>query len=347
VAEAGRTLTQRELNRALLARQLLLERRRSSLPRALERIGGIQAQYAPSMYIGLWSRLEDFERESLTRALARRSVVQGTLLRSTIHLVSPADWWRWSAAIRERRREHWLRYHEPTASDMAVAARTVRRALADGPLRRKELVDLIGMGAVGVSGINLWLDLVRIPPSGTWDRRRADLFALAEQWIGPDPKHDHADAVADVVRAYLRGFGPATRDEIASWSGLGPRQVAAALEGLELRRFRAEDGDQLVDLPRLPLPDPDTPAPVRFLPTWDATLLAHARRTQILTEEDRPKVFNARTPQSMPTFIVDGAVAGSWKFVRGSIRVEPFRKLDRAVQRELDDEAERLAEFHA
>jgi hypothetical protein len=347
VPEAERTLTQRELHRALLARQLLLDRARYSLPKALERVGGIQAQYAPSMYIGLWSRVQDFERESLTRALERRSVVQGTLLRSTIHLVSPGDWWRWSAAIRERRREHWLRYHDPSAKEMAAAARKVRTALADGPMRRKELVDLIGRGSAGVNGINLWVDLVRVPPSGTWERRRADLYGLAEDWIGPNPKHDHASAIAQLVRSYLRGFGPATRDEIGSWAGLGPKQVSAALDKLELRRFRAEDGDELVDLPRLPLPDPDTPAPVRFLPTWDATLLVHARRTQILTEDDRPKVFNTKTPQSVASFLVDGTVAGTWKFVRGSIRIESFRKLDRAVQREVDDEAERLTAFHS
>jgi uncharacterized protein YcaQ len=346
VAEAERTVSQKELNRALLGRQLLLDRASSSIPKTLERMGGVQAQYAPSMYIGLWTRLDDFERESLTRALERRSVVQGTLLRSTIHLVTPRDWWRWSAAVRDTRRKHWLRYDDPSAGEMAGAARKVRKRLADGPIRRKELVDLIGMGAVGISGINLWLDLVRVPPSGTWDRRRADLFGLAEDWIGPPPETDRREATIELIRSYLRGFGPATRDEIASWSGLAPKDVAAALEDIELRRFRAEDGRELVDLPRLALPDPDTPAPVRFLPTWDATLLVHARRTQILAEDDRPKVFDPRTPQSVPTFIADGQVAGTWKFVRGSIRVEPFRKLDRAVQRELDAEAERLAEFH-
>jgi uncharacterized protein YcaQ len=346
VGEAERTLSETELNRALLARQLLLERARSSIPKTLERMGGLQAQYAPSMYIGLWTRLEDFERGSLTRALDRRTVVQGTLLRSTIHLVTPRDWWRWSAAVRETRRRHWLRYHDPSAGQMAAAARKVRRRLADGPMPRKELVELIGMGAVGISGINLWLDLVRVPPSGTWDRRRADRFGVAEDWIGPAPDVERREATSELIRSYLRGFGPATRDEIASWSGLAPKDVAGALEDVELRRFRAEDDSELVDLPRLALPDPETPAPVRFLPTWDATLLVHARRTQILAEEDRPKVFNPKTPQSVSTFIVDGQVAGTWKYVRGSIRVEPFRKLDRAVQGELDAEAERLAEFH-
>jgi uncharacterized protein YcaQ len=346
VSEAERTLSQRELNRALLGRQLLLERARTPLPRALERIAGIQAQYAPSMYIGLWSRLEGFEREALTRALERRSVVQGTLLRSTIHLVSPRDWWTWSEAVREARRKSWLRYHDLTAAEMAAAARKVRRRLADGPIPRKELHDLIGKGSAGVTGINLWLGLVRVPPSGTWERRRADLFGLAEDWLGPPPRVDRAEATVELVRAYLSGFGPANRNEIADWAGLPPKDVGAALDRLELRCFASEDGRELVDLPRLPLPDPSAPAPVRFLPTWDATLLVHARRTQILTEEDRPRVFNPKSPQSVSTFIVDGTVAGTWKFVRGSIRVEPFRKLDRSAQRGVDAEAERLLALH-
>jgi Winged helix DNA-binding domain len=346
VSAAERVLGRRELNRALLARQLLLERARSPIPKAVERVAGIQAQYAPSMYVGLWSRLDGFERESLTRALDRRSVVQGTLLRSTIHLVSPRDWWLWAIAVRDARRRSWLRYHDITAGAMATAARKVRKRLAEGPIPRKELVDLIGKGSRGITGINLWLDLVRVPPSGTWDRRRADLFALAEDWIGPPPKVDRREATVELVRAYLRGFGPANRNEIAGWAGLPLKDVAAALERLEPRRFESEDGKERVDLPRLPLPDPSTPAPVRFLPTWDATLLVHARRAQILTEEDRPRVFSAKTPQSVATFIVDGTVAGTWKFVRGSIRVEPFRKLDRSAQREVDAEAERLLELH-
>ena len=122
-----RTLSERELNRALLDRQLLLERRRLSLPKALERIGGIQAQYAPSMYVGLWTRLEGFERDQLTRALERRTVVQGTSLRATIHLLSPADWWTFAIAIDEQRREDWLRTRKlATAAEMNATARRVR-----------------------------------------------------------------------------------------------------------------------------------------------------------------------------------------------------------------------------
>jgi hypothetical protein len=343
-----RTLSQRELNRALLSRQLLLERANVSLPRALERMGGLQAQYAPSMYIGLWTRLEGFERERLTRALERRRVVQGTLMRATIHLVSARDYWPFTVAVRRTRREWWLRYHrgQLTAPEMAAAARRLRPRLANGPLRRSEIDALLDGGSAMTNGVGMWLDLVRAPPSGTWERRRADLYASAEDWLGR-PKVNPAEALDRLVRRYLGGFGPATPTEIADWAGLPAKQVAAALERLPLRRFQGEDGSELVDLQRAPLPDPDTPAPVRFLPSWDATLLVHARRTGILPDEHRPKVFNTRTPQSVATFLVDGAVAGTWRYEKGRVRLEPFGRLDRSVRRELDEEAERLVQLHA
>jgi hypothetical protein len=348
VAAAERILTERELNRALLARQLLLERGRMSLPRALERVGGIQAQYAPSMYIGLWSRLEGFEREKLTRALERRTVVQGTLLRTTIHLVSPRDWWVFAAALRRPRKERWLRAGrgEPSARQMDAAARRVARRLREGPVSRAELQEIVGLGARGTNGMSVWIDLLRAPPSGTWERRRADLFTDARDWIGPAPEIEEADAQVELVRSYLRGFGPARPAEIADWAGLDPPPIKAALERLGLRRFRAEDGSELVDVPRQPLPDPETPAPPRFLPVWDATLLVHARRTQILSERHRPKVFSTRTPQSVPTFLVDGQVAGTWRHEKGKVRLEPFERLDAATRRALNAEAERLAAFH-
>jgi hypothetical protein len=121
--------------------------------------------------------------------------------------------------------------------------------------------------------------------------------------------------------------------------------LAPAVERLRLRRFRDESGAELFDVPHGPLPDADTPAPVRFLPTWDATLLVHARRTQILPERYRPLVFSTKTPQSISTFLVDGRVAGTWKHERGRVHVDPFERLPREVQRELADESERLAAF--
>jgi hypothetical protein len=345
---APRTLTQRELNRAVLARQLLLERAPISVPRALERMGGLQAQYAPSMYVGLWSRLEGLRRDHLTRLLERRTVVQGTLMRSTIHLVSRRDYWPMAIGTRAARRVSWLRAvrDAPAEDEMTAAATRLREALASsGSLRRTEVDALLGRPAS--AGAGLWLDLVRAPPSGTWERRRADLYAAAEDWIGPAPEIAEAEAVEHLIRRYLGAFGPATRGEIADWAGLTIGTVAPVLDRLALRRFRAEDGDELLDLPRAPLPAATTPAPVRFLPTWDATLLVHARRARILPEEHRARIFHTRAPQSFATFLVDGAVAGIWRYDDGRVDVEPFGPIDRAASRDLRGEAARLAAFHA
>ncbi|HET8653103.1 MAG TPA: winged helix DNA-binding domain-containing protein [Gaiellaceae bacterium] len=340
-----RVLTQRELNRALLARQLLLERGRPSIPKALERIGGIQAQYAPSMYVGLWTRVDGLEREALTRALERRTVVQATMMRATIHLVSRVDYWPMTAAIRASRLAWWERVHpDADPREMRAAARKLRRFLAGRPRRWKEIQAHLGRDAA--LGAGAYVDLVRIPPSGTWDQRRADLYGLAEEWVGPEDSSEE-DGLELLVRRYLGGFGPASRAEIADFGMVPAAAVGRTLERMRLRRFRDEAGKELLDLPRAPLPDSDTPAPPRFLPVWDATLLVHARRTQILREEDRPRIFNVKTPQSASTFLVDGQVAGTWRHDKGRIRLEPFGRLPRAVRKELEEEAERLAAFHA
>ncbi len=342
---AERTLSQRELNRALLARQLLLERARMPIPRALERIGGIQDQYAPNAYIRLWSCLEGFRRDDLTRALERRSVVQATLMRSTIHVVSRPDYWPLAVAIRASQRDWWLRTRKPRPdeSDLERQADALRVLTEDGPLLHEEIVGAVGRswGAVGP-----WLELVRVPPSGTWEKRRASLFQTAERWVGPEDG-ELDDAVEHLVRRYLGAFGPASRGDIAQWAGMRLGDLAAALERLSLRRFRDERGGELLDVPRAPLPHPETPVPVRFLPTWDAVLLVHARRAGVLPEEYRPRIFSTKMPQSIGTFLVDGSVAGTWRYVDGRFRWESFERLDRVTSREIDDEAELLAEFHA
>jgi hypothetical protein len=341
---AERVLTERELNRAVLARQLLLERSRLPIPRALERIGGVQDQYAPNAYVRLWSCLEGFRREDLTKALERRSVVQATLMRGTIHVVSKRDFWAFAVAIRAGQREWWLRVRKPRPDERELerTAQELRRLMASGPRRREELAGVVeqGWGMLGP-----WLELVRVPPSGTWDQRRAHLYQTAERWIGPEDI-DREAALDHIVRRYLAAFGPAPRTDIASWAGLDIGDLVPSLERLSLRRFVDQQGRELIDLPRAPLPDPTTPAPVRFLPTWDAALLVHARRAAILPERYRPLVFSTKNPPSVPTFLVDGAVAGTWRYDAGRIRIDPYERLDSAVRRELHDEAERLAAFH-
>ena len=342
---AERVLTQRELNRALLERQFLLSRRREALPRALERLGGIQAQYAPSMYIGLWSRLADFERDSLTRALERRTVIQATLMRSTIHLVSARDYWPFAAGTRDARWESWQRGYRrgPTPRAALAAARRVERKLAEGPRTRAELVE--GIDGPRFQGASTRLNLVRVPPSGTWERRRADLYGRAEDWLGPEPSISVVDGIDLLIRRYLWAFGPASAADVASWAGMQITPVKAALDRMELRQFRDEQGGLLLDLPRASLPAAETPAPARFLPTWDATLLVNCRRTQILPEEHRPKIFHTKNPQSETTFLVDGAVAGIWTQDGKRVRLHAFGRLHRADRDELEAEAARLAAY--
>jgi Winged helix DNA-binding domain len=354
-AIAERVLTTADLNRALLARQFLLERSRLSLTRTLDRIAGIQAQYAPSSYIGLWSRLEGFQLVHLTRALERGKVVQGTLLRSTIHLVSAGDYWAFAVGTRAARQEAWLRFDKKrlSRSDLTSAAKAVRSSLSGKVLHRDELLDLVRRRDPERpthlwNGLAAWIDLVRAPPSGTWERRRADLYALADEWLEP-PTVTPEESMVILLRRYLTGFGPARLADVANWAGLAASDVQQAADGLRLRRLRDQEGRALVDLPRAPLPGGATRAPARFLPTWDATLLVHARGTQILPERFRPLVFDTKTPHSTPTFLVGGAVAGKWSVEatkkKATLVLEPFERLPAAAQRELREEAERLVRF--
>jgi hypothetical protein len=342
-------LTQRRLNRALLARQLLLERSRMPIGRALQQVAGLQAQYAPSPYIRLWSMLERFELADLTRALEQRRAVQGTLMRSTIHVVSPRDYWRFAAAIGPSREQWWIGTHgrEHRRADIGRVGRQLRRELAGRTWHRKELDALLrAKGSTIWTGA--WVELVRVPPSGTWERRRADLLRLAEEWLEPEAATEH-EGLMHLLRSYLRSFGPGRLADAANWAGVDRAKLVPVAERLELRTFEDEAGKELLDLPRAPLPAEETPAPVRFLGTWDAVLLVHVRHTQLLPERFRQLVFSVKNPPSVQTFLVDGSVAGSWRVERtrakAVLRLEPFEPLPRAARAEVREEGERLVRF--
>lgn len=333
----------KQLNRSVLARQLLLERSRLPLHRVVERMAGVQAQYIPSAYVGLWSRMARFQRNALTRALERASVIQGTLMRGTIHLVSRADYWPMAGAIREPLRNWWLRVNQTgrTAAQMEALAERLRAALAEGPRKRKGLVADLGIDSPTWNGVVLWVELVRVPPSGTWESRRADLYGLATHWVGPDTSEGEASTDL-LVRRYLAGFGPASRDDIKAFTGLKLSTIDESLERLRVRTFDF-DGSPLLDMRGAPLPEPDTPAPVRFLGTWDASLLVHARRSRILPEEFRGRIFHTKAPHSFNTFLVDGQVRGTWKEEEGRIRLDRFQPIPRRFKHELDEESDQLA----
>jgi hypothetical protein len=233
---------------------------------------------------------------------------------------------------------------------MRSAARIVRRELADGPRRATDLAETVvsaGLPRVAWNGAGLWVDLLRVPPSATWERRRADLYDLAERWVGPRENITEEAAMRHLVRRYLGGFGPAPVADVSSWAGIPVTTLRPVIERMRLRRFRDESDAELLDVPGAPLPDAGTPAPVRFLPTFDATLLVSARRARILPEEYRPVIFNTKTPHSVCTFLVNGAVAGTWRYDAGRVMVDPFEQLPARARREIDAEAGRLAAWHS
>ena len=271
-------------------------------------------------------------------------------MRITIHLVAKRDFWPFALGTRAARRALWLRSmrggtDEAQMRELAARVREhlaqhrradpaqgARRARRQAARDRHRPVDRPRPRAAGGD--------VGAPPRRSLRGRRG--LGRARRRSSAE-----ADAAAQLVQRYLAGFGPASRADIVSYTGLAPHDLAPLLDGLRLRRFGAENGDELLDVARGALPDPEQPAPVRFLPTWDATLLVHARRARILPEEHRAKIFHVRNPQSTPTFLVDGAVAGTWKHRDGRIELEPFERLDAATRRELRAEADRLAAFHA
>jgi hypothetical protein len=338
-----RVLTLRELNRATLARQLLLERRRLPVARAVERIAGMQAQWPPSPYVGLWSRLVGFRREALERAVRRGDVVKATLMRSTLHLVSRSDY-----------APYWTALHDiPSWPDAAALADArglipgVRELAAKGKVTLADAVTYLrerhGL-TDDLHARRVWhaarirAHVHHAPETAVWTTRPLAIYSALDE---PD-EIDRVEATAHVVRAYLAAFGPATRADIADWSGLRVSDLAGALDALEpLRRFENEEGRELLDLPRAPLPSAETPAPVRLLPKWDNTLLAHADRRRVLPEEYRKSVV-IKNGDVAQTILVDGVVAGSWTLEAGRVRVTPFAPLPRTARRELEDEAARL-----
>jgi hypothetical protein len=220
--------------------------------------------------------------------------------------------------------------------------------LADGPLQRIDVVTAMehaGFAKPFWEAAGLWIDMVRVPPSGTWQRRRADRYGLAEQWV-PPAKVNEADGLRLLLTRYFQGFGPTSMASAAAWAGVPRSRIDPVAAGMNLVTCRDETGETLLDLPGIELPDPDTPAPVTFLPTWDATLLAHCRRSGILPEDFRPAIFHSKNPQSVGTVLVDGSVAATWAWRNDQVEVAELAKLKTAQRREVAAEADRLTAFY-
>jgi hypothetical protein len=355
-APAAETLTTRRLNRATLARQMLLARERVTPEKAIERLAGMQAQVARPPYVGLWTRLEGFRRADLSRALEKRRVVRATFWRATLHLLSARDYLALRASIQPglTRIMQGIVGARAQGIDLDGLVAEARGHLAKQPLtfdalralleRRSPKADVLR--ALGYA-VRLLLPLVQVPdPGSPWGFPAAADFTLADAWLG-EPI-DPAEHPRELVRRYLGAFGPATPADAQGFSGVQKLRPVFEEMRSELVTFTDERGRELFDLPKAPRPPEDTPAPARFLPDFDNLVLAHEDRTRVVADAHRPFLYtkNLLVPGS---FLVDGAVAGTWKIERArrraTLTMRPFGRLSAAARRELDAEAQALLAF--
>ncbi|MDX3230026.1 winged helix DNA-binding domain-containing protein [Streptomyces sp. ME19-01-6] len=343
----------RALNRALLQRQLLLDRSGSlTALEVIERLVGMQSQAPGAPYIGLWTRLDGFAFEELARLMREREVVRMVLMRGTVHLVTAADALRLRPLIQpmldqQFRGTPFVRRLPGVAQEELVAAG--RKLLERGALSPAELRAELGPqwpdadpGAL-VNAVRLWAPLVQVPPRGLWGKSGGPRYATVEDWLGR-PMETGPSLDAMVLR-YLAAFGPATVADIQKWCGLtGLREVVERL-GPDLRRYRDESGRELYDRAGASLPDPDTPVSARFVAEFDNLLLSHADRARILADEYRWRVMGDNAVVR-GTILVDGFVAGIWKIERArgaaALRVTPFVRLGAADREALEAEGARL-----
>jgi hypothetical protein len=346
----------RELNRATLERQMLLRRRKLSAFEALEHLVGMQAQAPAPPYVGLWTRLERFRPDELARLILERRAVRIALMRNTVHLVTASD----CLALRPLMQAVFDRGLYSTRAnrahleglDIEVLMAAGRALLEEKPRTAKELGDLLQQQwpdrdpTTLARAIRHLLPLVQVPPRGLWRKSGPAAHTTAEAWLGTPL--DPAPSLEQPVLRYLGAFGPATVKDVQTWSGL--TRLGEVIEQIRTRllTFRDESGKELFDVPEASRPDPDTPAPPRFLPEFDNLILSHADRSRVITDEYR-KVISSKNGMVPATFLIDGFVRGTWKTERSrskaTLEIKPFEPVAREDRDALAEEGERLIRF--
>ncbi|HZR51343.1 MAG TPA: winged helix DNA-binding domain-containing protein, partial [Streptosporangiaceae bacterium] len=341
------TLTTRALNRATLARQLLLRRSPLSPLTAIAHLGGMQAQAPLAPYTGLSTRLENFKPEDLSTLISERHVLRAHLYRQTVHLLTAEDYLDFRPlfahfGVRGVRAYYAKDLADAPIAEVPVLARTLLKGTA---LTRAELGKLLAQqwpkadpSALAFTATSQ-LPVVQVPPRGLWGARGQVTVALAEDWLGRAPSVSPPDAVMRLVLRYLGAFGPATVSDIQTWSGL--TRLREVTDGLDLRVFRGEDGAVLLDLPDAPRPDPDTPAPPRFLPEYDNLLLSHTDRTRVIPH-DRPVPLPPGNGSTQGTLLIDGQWQATWKLTGADLHIHPFIPLPPATREAIAAEATHL-----
>jgi hypothetical protein len=349
------TLSLRALNRATLARQLLLERSPMSALEAIEHLVGMQAQAPFAPYYGLWSRLDGFTGEELSGLLTSRKVARIVVMRGTIHLVTAKDCHRLRPLVQpalDRMLKANATHGKPLAAvEVSAVVEAARRLLDDEPLTPGEIGTRLAEkwpdtppGSLAEAARSL-LPLVQVPPRALWQRSGQVRLTTATAWLGK-PRGKPLSIDEMVVR-YLAAFGPAAVADIQTWSGLS--RLGAVVERLGLMHFKSQGGQALYDIPDAPRPDPDSPAPVRLVAPFDNILLSHANRTRLISDEHRKRLFSGKNGVFPGTVLVDGFVAGTWELVgKGestSMRVQPYDRLNREPRDDIEAEANRLLEM--
>lgn len=349
-----RILNLRELNRATLHRQMLLERSAGSVTVSIEHLVGLQAQLASAPYVGLWSRLRAFGRDDLADLIRGRTIVKAPMMRATLHLVSASDFLRFRSTLQPvlSQASESIVARLGAALDMDEILESARAFIAEEPRTFKEISVMLAamkpgaeLGAMRYT-VRTHLPLVQVPVSGGWGFPGNPKFALAESWLGEAISQE--EEFGSLVLRYLAAFGPATVTDLQTWLGKGGLKEAVDKLKPELVTYRDETKRELLDLPDMPLPGGDSSAPVRFLPEYDNLLLSHQKRTRVLADEYRSRVYLPGL-RVAATFLVDGFVRGVWKVekVKGTatLVLEPFTPLGPADRTALEEEGERLVHF--
>ncbi|TDC44496.1 winged helix DNA-binding domain-containing protein [Actinomadura sp. KC345] len=346
-------LNDRTLNRATLARQLLLEPAGMPVLDAVAHLGGLQAQEPQEPFVGLWSRLREFAPSTLSDLLTGREVVRTHLMRRTIHLLTADDVLAWRARFDAMLRQRVLGIyrHELETVDLDELAASGRRVMTDGePRTVRELVEAVeerwpapGRQALGEMLLSV-VPVAQSPPRGVWRAKAGVRNVMISSWLGReiDPlPEDGSDPVGQaLVRRYLAAYGPAASADLRAWCGLAGLPAAVSAIREELVDFRDERGRVLLDLPGAPRPDPGTPAPVRFLPAFDNAILGYQARGRIIDDADRGvSVAGERV------VLVDGRVAATWSAGDDGVAVTPLRRLSREERSAVAEEGGRLASF--
>jgi hypothetical protein len=348
---AERILTLRELNRATLARQFLLERTSLRPLDAINHLVALQGQVSNAPYIGLWTRLHSFQREELTALLTRRQVVRASSLRGTLHILTAQDYLLLHPVLQPTLSRHLhLFTRQAEGFDLDLFCNAMRAYIQERPrtgveLRAKMEELCPGMGKQHIAdAVRMHLTLIQPPPAGTWGFTGKPAHVEASAWLGR-PLADSQAGWHQLIMRYLAAFGPASVKDIQKWSGVARLKHEIEVLRPELLVFRDEQGRELFDLPSAPRPAADVPVPVRFLPEFENLLLSYAERGRIMADVYYNFIFSNNGLISS-TFLIDGFVRGIWKVKRtptsAILVIEPFEPLSRQVQNELQEEGERL-----